>query len=182
MDADYDYNKTNEQSEFGGRKRKGKSRFARAVSHKKPVFNPGLFGMVISGSKLYQNLLLDKVFGFKLLFTNLVSRLVTCPFVSILYSIIFPFLSTSAGSLFPVRSQAVSFSFRESLDTNMQTFVYRLNFVKWLVLTWHWVIHSCSVREIQVLRIYLAIPQIQIWPYQSYWKQATMKIIPKHQI
>ena len=58
MDADYNYNETNEQSEFGGRKRKGKSRFARAVSHKKPVFNPGLFGMVISGSKCYQNLTL----------------------------------------------------------------------------------------------------------------------------
>ena len=58
MDADYNYNETNEQSEFGGRKRKGKSRFACAVSHKKPVFDPGLFGMVISGSKLYQNLTL----------------------------------------------------------------------------------------------------------------------------
>ena len=58
MDADYNYNETNEQSEFGGRKRKGKSRFACAVSHKKPVFNPGLFCMVISGSKLYQNLTL----------------------------------------------------------------------------------------------------------------------------
>ena len=58
MDADYNYNETNEQSEFGGRKRKGKSRFASAVSHKKPVFNPGLFGMVISGGKLYQNLTL----------------------------------------------------------------------------------------------------------------------------
>ena len=77
MDADYNYNETNEQSEFGGRKRKGKSRFARAVSHKKPVFNPGLFGMVISVSKLYQNLLQDKIFGFKVLFTDLVSRLVT---------------------------------------------------------------------------------------------------------
>ena len=53
MDADYNYSETNEQSEFGGRKRKGKSRFACAVSHKKPVFNPGLFCMVISGSKLY---------------------------------------------------------------------------------------------------------------------------------
>ncbi|CAH3168094.1 unnamed protein product [Porites lobata] len=40
MDADYNYNETNEQSEFGGRKRKGKSRFASAVSHKKPVFDP----------------------------------------------------------------------------------------------------------------------------------------------
>lgn len=77
MDADYNYSATNEQSEFGGRKRKGKSRFACAVSHKKPVFNPGLFCMVISGSKLYQNLLLDKIFGFKLLLTDLLFRLVT---------------------------------------------------------------------------------------------------------
>lgn len=77
MDADYSYSETNEQSEFGGRQRKGKSRFARVVSHKKPVFNPGLFCMVISGSKLYQNLLLDKIFGFKLLFTDLLFRLVT---------------------------------------------------------------------------------------------------------
>ena len=96
----------------------------------------GLFCMVSSGSELYQNLLPDKIFGFKVLFTDLVSRLVTYPFISILYSIVFTFLSNSAGSLFPVRSQVVSFSFRESLDTNMRSFVYRLNFVKWFVLTW----------------------------------------------
>ena len=65
MDADYNYNETNEQSEFGGRKRKGKSRFASAVSHKKPVFNPGLFCMVIGGSKLYQNLTLGAMRGFR---------------------------------------------------------------------------------------------------------------------
>jgi len=56
MDADYNYNETNEQSEFGGRKRKGKSRFARAVSHKKPVFNPGLIFLslvVVNSTKTY---------------------------------------------------------------------------------------------------------------------------------
>ena len=47
MDADYDENQPDEQHTFGGRKRKGRSRFSRAVSQKKPVFDPG--GLMILG-------------------------------------------------------------------------------------------------------------------------------------
>jgi len=39
MDADYHENE-NDQNMFGGRKRKGRSRFARVVAQKKPVFDP----------------------------------------------------------------------------------------------------------------------------------------------
>jgi len=41
MDADYHENENeNDQNMFGGRKRKGRSRFARVVAQKKPVFDP----------------------------------------------------------------------------------------------------------------------------------------------
>ena len=39
MDADYE-GYQNDSNMFGGRKRKGRSRFARAVAQKKPVFDP----------------------------------------------------------------------------------------------------------------------------------------------
>ena len=42
MDADYNENQTDDQNVFGGRKRKGRSRFARVVAQKKPVFDPGM--------------------------------------------------------------------------------------------------------------------------------------------
>ena len=42
MDADYSENQTVDETTFGGRKRKGRSRFARVVAQKKPVFDPGL--------------------------------------------------------------------------------------------------------------------------------------------
>lgn len=42
MDADYQANE-NDPNEFEGRKRKGRSRFARVVAQKKPVFDPGAF-------------------------------------------------------------------------------------------------------------------------------------------
>lgn len=40
MDADYHENE-DDPSTFEGRKRKGKSKFARVVAQKKPVFDPG---------------------------------------------------------------------------------------------------------------------------------------------
>jgi len=39
MDADYHENE-NDPNMFGGRKRKGRLRFARVVAQKKPVFDP----------------------------------------------------------------------------------------------------------------------------------------------
>lgn len=42
MDADYQANE-NDPVESGERKRKGRSRFARVVAQKKPVFDPGVF-------------------------------------------------------------------------------------------------------------------------------------------
>ena len=42
MDADYSENQTVDETTFAGRKRKGRSRFARVVAQKKPVFDPGL--------------------------------------------------------------------------------------------------------------------------------------------
>ena len=47
MDADYDENETYDQSIFGGRKRKGRSRFAHVVAQKKPVFDPGLLFILL---------------------------------------------------------------------------------------------------------------------------------------
>lgn len=41
MDADYHQNQ-NDSNMFGGRKRKGRSRFSHAVAQKKPVFDPGV--------------------------------------------------------------------------------------------------------------------------------------------
>ena len=43
MDADYSENQAPDETAFVGRKRKGRSRFARVVAQKKPVFDPGLF-------------------------------------------------------------------------------------------------------------------------------------------
>lgn len=42
MDADYDESQTVSQNMQGGRKRKGRSRFARVLRQEKPVFDPGM--------------------------------------------------------------------------------------------------------------------------------------------
>ena len=42
MDADYDESQAVNQNMQGGRKRKGRSRFARVVRQEKPVFDPSM--------------------------------------------------------------------------------------------------------------------------------------------
>ena len=42
MDADYDESQAVNQNMQGGRKRKGRSRFARVIRQEKPVFDPSM--------------------------------------------------------------------------------------------------------------------------------------------
>ena len=48
MDADYHGNE-DDPNTLGGRKRKGRSKFARVVAQKKPVFDPGVF-LILTGN------------------------------------------------------------------------------------------------------------------------------------